>query len=300
MAGVVTGDGTRSAFPAWWGRKVARLPERGVLLVATDLQGNLGDFRALAALHQRERDAGREAWLLLCGDLVHGPPESLTAEHWPDHLGSFYEDRSAELVLEYMQYVRRFDSVCLLGNHEHAHVGGPVVSKFHIDEASVLEDRLGPDVEPVRAFLSGLPLVAVAPCGIVCTHGAPHATEADLEAFEQLDYGGHEDVPLWRMLESGTVGALLWARGASEVQASALLEALHGRPDFGFVAYGHDIVREGYLREDARQICVSTSFGCFDAAKTYLRLELDRRYDDTHALRPGHEILPLYPSGSTW
>jgi Calcineurin-like phosphoesterase len=287
-------------FPAWWGRKVARLPNHGVLLVATDLQGNLGDFRALAKLHQRERDAGREAWLLLCGDLVHGPPESLTAEAWPEHLGSFYEDRSAELVLEYMRYVRRCDSICLLGNHEHAHVGGPMVSKFHLDEAAVLEERLGPDVEAVRGFLSGLPLVAVAPCGIVCIHGAPYATEPDLEAFERLAYDGYADVPLWRMLEAGTVGALLWARAATERQAGALLEAMHGRPGYGFVAYGHDIVREGYECGDARQICVSTSFGCFDDAKTYLRLELDRHYEDTRALRPGHEILPLYPGGGPW
>jgi hypothetical protein len=185
----------------------------------------------------------------------------------------------------------------LLGNHEHAHVGGPIVSKFHLDEAAVLEARLGDATDRVRAFLSGLPLIAVAPCGIVCTHGAPWATEPDLDAFEKLHYEGFEDVPLWRMLESGTVGALLWARGASDHQAEALLAAAHGRPDFGFVVYGHDIVREGYETSGARQICVSTSFALFDETKTYLRLELDREYPDVYALRPGHEILPLYPQG---
>jgi hypothetical protein len=274
-----------------------RLPDHGVLIVATDLQGNLGDFRALAEIHRRECEAGRQAWLLLCGDLVHGPPEELVGAEWPDHLGTPYEDRSAELVLAYMQYVREHDSVCLLGNHEHAHIGGPIVSKFHLDEAAVLEARLGSDRDRVRQFLSGLPLIAVAPCGIVCTHGAPWTTEANLEAFESLTYDGFEDVPLWRMLESGTVGALLWARGASDQQAEALLEAVHGRRDFGFVVYGHDIVREGYETSGDRQVCVSTSFALFDEAKTYLRLELDRRYDDVHALRPGYEILPLYPKG---
>ncbi len=288
---------TSGAWPAWWGRKVVQLPDRGVLLVATDLQGNLDDFRALAALHRRELEAGRTAWLVLCGDLVHGPPPELTADHWPDYLGTYYADRSAELVLEYMRYVRSHDSLCLLGNHEHTHVGGPIVSKFHLDEGAVLEACLGRECERVRDFLKGLPLVAVAPCGIVCTHGAPWATEPDLASFESLDYDGFRDVPLWQMLETGTLGALLWARGATEQQAEALLKVVHGRPDFGFVSYGHDIVREGYERMGARQICVSTSFGCFDEAKTYLRLELDQRYLDVHALRPGHEILPLYPSG---
>jgi len=286
-----------SGWPRWWGKKAARLPERGVLLVATDLQGNLGDFHALAEIHRREceRAGDDPVWLLLLGDLVHGPPPELTADVWPEHLGTFYEDRSAELVLEFMDYVRTHDALCLLGNHEHAHVGGPVVSKFHEDEAAVLEDRLGPARDDVRAFLVGLPLIAVAPCGIVCTHGAPRATEPDLDAFEALRYGGFADVPLWEMVDAGTVGALLWARGATSAHAEALLAATLGQRDFGFVAHGHDIVREGYERTGARQICVSTSFGCFDVDKTYLRLELDRRYDDVDALRPGHEILPLYP-----
>jgi len=286
-----------SPWPSWWGHKVARLPAHGVLIVATDLQGNLEDFRALAKIHRKELEAGKDAWLVLCGDLVHGPPDELTGPDWPDHLGTPYVDRSDELVLEYMRYVQEHDSFCLLGNHEHAHVGGPVVSKFHLDEAAVLEARLGDARDRVRAFLSGLPLIAVAPCGIVCTHGAPWATEPDLDAFENLQYEGHEDVPLWRMLESGTVGALLWARGASDLQAEALLAAVHGRPDYGFVMYGHDIVREGYETSGARQICVSTSFALFDEAKTYLRLELDREYPDVYALRPGHEILPLHPAG---
>jgi hypothetical protein len=271
------------------------LPREGVLIVATDLQGNLDDFDRLAAIQHRERAAGHDAWLVLCGDLVHGPPPHLDEENWPDYLGSFYADRSAQLVLRYMDYVRDQPSLCLLGNHEHAHVGGPMVSKFHHDEAAVLEAALGDDRERVRDFLRGLPLVAFAPCGIVCTHGAPYATEPDLAAFEALDYDGYEDVPLWKMLDVGTVGGLLWARGATDSQAHALLAALHGREDFGFVAYGHDIVREGFERIGARQICVSTSFGLFDHAKTYLRLDLAAHYADVHALREGVEILPLYP-----
>ena len=280
----------------WWGRKVARLPDEGVAIVATDLQGNLEDFRALARIHRRELAAGRRAVLVLCGDLVHGPDDDLVPEVWPEHLGTFYRDRSAELVLEYMQWSRDHETVCLLGNHEHAHVGGPVVSKFHLDEAAVLEERLGDRVPEVRAFISGFPLIAVAPCGLVCTHGAPRATEPDLAAFERLHYGGYETTPLWHMIDAGTVGALLWARGATSEQARRLLDAtrLEDRPN-AFVAFGHDIVREGYEVMGDEQICVSTSFGLFDADKVYLRLELDRRYYDVHDLREGHEILPLYP-----
>lgn len=289
-----TASATRQ-WPAWWGSKAFRLPDEGVLIVATDLQGNLEDFEQLAAIQRNEREAGHDAWLVLCGDLVHGPPPHLDEDEWPDYLGSFYVDRSAQLVLRYMDYVREHPSLCLLGNHEHAHVGGPMVSKFHIDEAAVLEATLGDDCERVRQFLCGLPLVAVARCGIACSHGAPYATERDAEGFESLRYDGYEHVPLWQMLDAGTVGGLLWARGATDRQAEALLSALHGRPDHGFVAYGHDIVREGYERIGPRQICVSTSFGLFDDAKTYLRLDLAASYADVNALREGIEIRPLYP-----
>ena len=42
----------------WFGRKVARLPDHGVLLVATDLQGNYGDYDALKAIYRAEDEAG--------------------------------------------------------------------------------------------------------------------------------------------------------------------------------------------------------------------------------------------------
>src|SRR6185503_17660293 len=54
----------------WFGRKVARLPDHGTLLFATDLQGNYGDFRALADVYRAEDAAGNEPILAFCGDLV--------------------------------------------------------------------------------------------------------------------------------------------------------------------------------------------------------------------------------------
>jgi hypothetical protein len=54
-------------------------------------------------------------------------------------------------------------------------------------------------------------------------------------------------------------------------------------------------VREGYETVGDEQICVSTSFGCDDVNKTYLRLDLSREYRSVHDLHEGKEILPLYP-----
>jgi Calcineurin-like phosphoesterase len=279
----------------WWGRKVARLPERGTLIVSTDLQGNYGDYLALKEIYERDADAGREPVLLLCGDLVHGPgPMFSDPARWPDYLGSFYRDQSVELVLDYARWIDQAQTVALLGNHEHAHIGGPVVSKFHADEAAVLDHALGEQMERVHALFRSYPLLAVAACGAVFTHGAPRATEPDLEAFERLRYDGYDDMGVNDMYEQGTLGALLWARAAEPEHARALLRVAHGDVR-GFVAFGHDVVREGYEKVGDEQICVSTSFGCEDRCKTYLRLDLGREYRSVHELREGEEILRLYP-----
>lgn len=283
--------------PAVWGRKAARLPDRGVLLVATDLQGNLGDYRAMKSVYARELAAGNEPVLAFCGDMVHGPcPELHAPGMWPRHLGTPYVDASREVLLDFDDFTRDARAFSLLGNHEHAHIGGPRVPKFYPDEAAVLDASLGPERDRAHAFLRTWPLVAVAPCGVVLTHGAPRRTEASLDDFEALTYDGFRGESLSRMHERGTVGALLWARHASPAHARALLAVatVTGEPG-AFVVYGHDVVSKGYEVEGDEQLCLSTSFGLFDCHKTYLRLDLAARYRSVRDLREGVEIVKLYP-----
>lgn len=281
-------------LPAF-GKKVARLPDHGRLIAATDLQGNLRDYRRVLEIFEEARAEG-PAILVLTGDLVHGPsPELLEPGAWPDHLGTPYADQSAELILDFLEYSERAPALALLGNHEHAHIGGPVVSKFHKDEAQVLERALGPAVPRVRAFMESFPLVATSRAGVVLTHGAPIATEADLEAFEALSYRGFEQTSVQGIYAQGTVGGLLWARGATEAQAEALLAAVGLGAPGAFVAFGHDVVREGFDKTGQRQLCFSTSYGLYDADKVVLDLDLSRRYHSVHDLKVGQEIRPLWP-----
>ena len=266
-------------------------------MVATDLQGNYGDYEALKRLYVREAETGSDPLLLLCGDLVHGPGEFFSdPTHWPDYLGTYYRDRSVDLILDYEHWRDEANTLALLGNHEHAHIGGPVVSKFHGDEAAVLDQALGERAPRVHDLFRSFPLIAVAPCGAVFTHGAPRATEPDLASFERIRYDGFDEMAVNDMYEQGTLGALLWARYAEPVHAQALMRvALEQDEPRGFVAFGHDVVREGYEKMGDEQICVSTSFGCDDRNKTYLRLDLSQTYRSVHDLREGTEILPLYP-----
>jgi hypothetical protein len=282
------------ALTGVWGRRVARLPSTGVLLVSTDLHGNLGDYRALLAVYEAEEAAGNAPVLAFCGDLVHGPSEAWSGERFPTNLGTAYRDESVALLEAFERDSREKRVFSLLGNHEHSHVGGPVVPKFHDDEARYLEQCLGDAVPRMRDLMRAMPLVAYGRCGVVLTHGAPRATAASADEFESLSYDGYAELPFHAMLHHDVLGALLWARSASDSQARELLRTLLDT-DEGFVAFGHDIVRSGYAVEGPHHICVSTSFGLVDANKRYLRLDLGGRYRSAYDLRDGVEILPLYP-----
>jgi Calcineurin-like phosphoesterase len=250
--------------------RVLILPRQGVLLAATDLHGHLRDFRAVVARFQELGDNGVDPQLMFCGDLVHGP--SIGEDAWPEHLGTYYEDQSRELLDEAAHLERTFRGRVhyLLGNHEHAHLGGPRLDKFHPDEAAHLENRYGVgEFEPVRRWIAGWPWVAVAPAaGLVLTHAAPHAqitSPADLDAV-RLD--GYEHVALHDMAAAGPLGALLWARTTTSERAHSCLHALD--PGARVAVFGHDPVREGHLIEHEPLLCLSTSFGCHDGDKVFL------------------------------
>lgn len=276
--------------------KVLRLPDRGRLIVCTDLQGCLRDYHRIVEIYEAELAASGDAHLIFTGDLVHGP--HIEPDEWPDFLGEYYRDESGELIDEFVVLSKKYPGRvhALLGNHEHGHIGGPHTAKFAVDEVALLEHILGAERSArLRDILRTLPLVAVAPCGVVFTHGAPAATIdsiADIEAASLDSF--HADSPL-DIFDVPVIGPILWARSASADTARAFLRALGGR----IAIYGHDVIPEGFERVGAEQIIVSTSFGVFDANKVYLKLDLGARYESVYDLRIGREILPLYPSVAT-
>lgn len=275
--------------------KVLRLPDRGRLIVCTDLQGCLRDYHRIVEIFEEELDQTGDAHIIFTGDLVHGP--HIEPDDWPDFLGEFYRDESGELIDEYVVLSKKYPGRvhALLGNHEHGHIGGPHTAKFAVDEVALLEHILGAERSArLREILRTLPLVAVAPCGVVFTHGAPAATIdsiADIEAASLDSF--HADSPL-DIFDVPVIGPILWARSASADTARAFVRALGGR----IAVYGHDVIPEGFERIGAEQIVVSTSFGVFDANKVYVKLDLSARYESVYDLRVGREILPLYPAKS--
>lgn len=273
--------------------RVLELPPRGRLLVCTDLQGCLRDFESVVEIfHRRLRQTG-DAHVIFTGDMIHGP--RIAPEDWPDFLGEFYADQSGQLMEAFVELRREHPGRvhAILGNHEHGHVGGPHTAKFERDEVEVLESELGPERAAwLRRILAELPLVAVAPCGAVFTHGAPAARIEDPSAFEsvELEVSGAAGTPL-DIFDVPILGPVLWARSAAPAVARAFLAAMGGTISI----YGHDVIPSGFERVGAEQIVVSTSFGVADENKVYLELDLAGRYESVEELREGQEIRRLYP-----
>lgn len=286
----------------FFGRNVIRLPDQGVLLVATDLQGNWSDYCAMKAHYAEEEAAGRRPVLLFCGDMVHGPSPRLNEPGaWPPYLGTAYTDESAAILRDFMTFSKTARAFSLLGNHEHAHIGGPIVSKFYADEAAVLNAALGDQKEDAAAFIRTWPLIAVGRCGLAFVHGSPAATEPSLDDWESVDVTGYDGLAPIDMLRANEAFAtVLWARSATEREATAFLNvALPKRRGEGVVVFGHDVVRSGYNKIGSRQLCLSTSYGLDDENKAYLRVALAGRYRSVDDLREGVEIRSLYSSKSS-
>jgi len=270
------------------------LPDRGKLIVATDLQGHVADFERIEAIFERAVTEPDSAVLVVTGDLVHGP--ELPETDWPDYLGSFYHGDSVALLHRARALQEKYpDRVFyLLGNHEHAHVGGPVVAKFFPDEAMRLEELLGDDgTQEMRSWFRTWPFVAVAPRSrIVMLHAAPHARIESPDDLERLSLDGCSGLTLDEMAARGTLGALLWARTTSSERAWSFLRAIH--PEARVALYGHDVARTGFAIDREPMLCVSTSFGCFDGDKLYIEWDLSEPVTSAeHLAQQGLRL--LYP-----
>lgn len=277
--------------------RVLRLPDRGRLLVCTDLQGCLRDFHRVVELFEEALlEHQGDAHVLFTGDLIHGP--HIDPEDWPDFLGEYYRDASGEVMIAYAglaaQYPGRVHA--LLGNHEHGHIGGPHTAKFAADEVALLEQILGPSgTARMRGIIHTFALAAVTKCGAVFTHGAPAAQIDSIADLEAADLSSSQYASPLEVLDTPIVGKILWARAATEAEARRFLRATGG----SISIYGHDVIPEGYECVGDEQIVVSTSFGVFDANKVYISLDLGGRYRSVRDLRIGHEIMPLYPDAAS-
>src|SRR5262249_10933316 len=148
-----------------------RLPDRGTLLVSTDLHGNGEDFRRLREVFLALLGDDPDTFWVLLGDAVHAPdPEARRRR------ADLYDfpDESLAIVEGILTLMADHPGRVLyvLGNHDLAHVGGPTTRKFHADEAAHLEASIGPaGTARLRQLFEPALLAVLAPCGALLTHG---------------------------------------------------------------------------------------------------------------------------------
>lgn len=266
-------------------------------MFATDFHGQLADFQRVVSIYQARRDAGEDVFLLFAGDFIHGP--AYTREAFPDFLGAYHEDGTLSILAQLEALMASDGRVrSLLGNHEHAHIGGPVTTKFHQepDEVAWLEAQLTPTQRAqMHELFRTFALAAWTPAGILFTHAAPRVKEAGLQEVANVTLDGYSHFKPMDMYHVPIVGELLWPRMAEPEVAEAFLTRmtwLGNRPDMA--VYGHEVCEEGYHREATNQLVVSTSFGLEDDKKMFLEIDLAQRYTTTYELRPGHELQLLW------
>jgi predicted phosphodiesterase len=264
----------------------AWLPARGTLLISTDLHGNGEDFRALRARFLQALQHSPEVHWVVLGDSVHGPDAAARAEH-PELYD--YPDESGAIVLELLGLRQRYpDQVhYVLGNHDHAHIGGPRTRKFYDDEAEHLEERLSPPERvALRALFSTAKLAVLAPCGALLSHGSPDdtlRTAADLDAIPL-------ELSRCDAYQRRVLATFLQSYGQRGEVTARLLQRLSGPGrELTFVVHGHDRDESGWFIEGDNQAC-PVIFGAPRANKRLLCLDLAARYRSVHELRDGVEI----------
>jgi len=268
------------------------LPDRGTLIVSTDLHGNGADFRRLREVFLGELHQDPAAHWVLLGDLVHGP--NLRIRRSDPELFD-YADESYPIVQGVAELRARYpDQVHLiLGNHDHGHVGGPHTSKFHSDEVLYLESTLDEsELAVLRGLFEEALLCAAAPCGVLLAHGSPSDLLSDLERLDALSLTPAENGPSGEKL----LLSILQSYGQPGETSARMLKQVgtrHGL-ELGVVIHGHDKDEEGWFAESENQLC-PVLFGAPPQNKRYLRLDLAARYRSTAEIRDGVELLRLHP-----
>lgn len=271
------------------GTRTRILPDRGTCIISPDLHGCYEDYQRLKAIFLAARSSEDVHWVLL-GDVVHGPsPEAAVLD--PHMYG--YPDESWEIVEDLTRLKRQHPGRVhyVLGNHDHAHLGGTRTARFHPDEVAALEDRLRPfQVARLHAFLGEGLLAVAAPCGLLMTHASP---DGSLKRFEDLDRVGWDPDTNDRY-RNHLLASFLWPYGQPEKVTRRLLSTVSRSVRSRVLVHGHDRDEDGWFVDGRHALC-PVIFGAGRRAKRYLRIDLAARYDEAMDLRENREILRLYP-----
>ena len=281
------------------------LPDKGTVYVATDFQAQWSNFsRWLTQTKLVERiEAGEDVYGLILGDAVDHKPGDPVFEPYGDV-------KIVDRIMQLQEQLGEERLIYIRGNHEFASADAYAMLKKAGMNANNRRDMIsqlyqtahGPYFKQFNFiermtdahhdYLTSLPTIAVGKNGFVGVHAGTSRSAKNLADLAR---------PSKKVLDE-----LLWGRptvalssGYTPSHTAEFLKRIGGR----VLAVGHtpvsffpeDEIRDGVARLGAHQIIFSTGYGASPGVRSYLAIDLSKRYNAVTELRYGAEIHPLQP-----
>lgn len=281
------------------------LPDTGTVYVATDFQAQWSNFnRWLTQTRLVERiEAGEEVYGLILGDAVDHKPGDPIFEPYGDV-------KIVDRIMQLQEQLGAQRIIYLRGNHELASAEAYAMLKKAGMNADNRRDMIAQLYRSIQGayfkqfnfiermtdehynYLTNLPTVAIGKNGFVGVHAG---TSRAAKNIDDLVRPGKK-----------VFDELLWGRpsivlrsGYTPDHTAEFLKRIGGR----VLAVGHtpvgslpqEVVSDGVARLGAHQLIFSTGYGAAPGVRSYLAIDLSKRYNAVSELRYGTEIHPLRP-----
>ncbi len=281
------------------------LPDKGTVYVATDFQAQWSNFsRWLTQTKLVERiEAGEDVYGLILGDAVDHKPGDPIFEPYGDV-------KIVDRIMQLQEQLGEERLIYIRGNHEFASADAYAMLKkagMNPDNrrdmiAQLYQTAHGPYFKQFNFiermtdehynYLTSLPTIAIGKNGFVGVHAGTSRSAKNLADLVN---------PSKKVLDE-----LLWGRptvalssGYTPSHTAEFLKRIGGR----VLAVGHtpvsvfpeEEISDGVARLGEHQIIFSTGYGASPGVRSYLAIDLSKRYNAVTELRYGTEIQPLRP-----
>jgi hypothetical protein len=283
------------------------LPDQGIVYVASDFHAHWTDFNQwLEQTQLIERlKAGEDVYGLILGDVVDHKPGDPIVELFGD---TRIVNKITQLQAELDEKGKRL--IYLRGNHELASAETYGMLKQHglndHNRANLIEKLYnGPQGAYYRQFnfiermndeqhryLTRLPTVVIGKNGFVGIHAGTSRTAKNLAALAR-PYRKILDELLWDRPAIAKVGGYTPAQTADFLRRIGGSVLTVGHTPLGY--FGKENVKDGIARHGQHQLIFSTGYGAPPGVRSYLAIDLAKKYTSVAELKYGVEIYPLYP-----